>query len=270
MLRILMVTRGVAPLAAGAGGAELVASQLAREMALDGHEVVVVSDVGHPAPEPVAGLSYRPLGNRLLRLVKRRLPAGFPRWLAEHLIGNVSAARAARKLLAQERFDLVHVHGALAALLISRGARVPVVYTEHDATPWICRYRHWWERAIRKVVYRTVNLAAARRATHVATVFHTLGAALVERHGIDGSKVTTIMNGTDVDVFNPHRPGLNPVREACGFERYILFVGRLTPRKAPDLLVRAVADTPGVNLVLAGDGELRPRLEDLARELGVD
>ncbi len=56
-----------------------------------------------------------------------------------------------------------------------------------------------------------------------------------------------------------------------GYGGAFLFVSRLTRLKRADLLVRALA-TPAANavrLVIAGEGEERPALEQLARELGV-
>lgn len=53
----------------------------------------------------------------------------------------------------------------------------------------------------------------------------------------------------------------------------VLWVGRLHPRKTPELAVRAIArlrsEIPGVRLVILGDGPLRPSLEQLAVRLGV-
>jgi glycosyltransferase involved in cell wall biosynthesis len=264
-----MATRGVVPLAAGCGGAEIAAYQVAKAMARRGHEVTLVTD--HRAADfpPVAGLQFVGIESRLLASVKR-LPGGFFGWMLQHLVGNVTTARRVRKLLrSKPGYDVVHVHGNLAAVLISRFVRVPLVYTEHDATPWICRYRRWWERMIRKTVYGTLNAAAFRRADRIAVVFESLRTEIVERWRIPPERVMTIVNGIDVDVFNPERPGASVVRERCGFERYCLFVGRLTPRKAPDLLVRALAEADGVRCAFVGDGPMRRRLEALAAELGV-
>jgi glycosyltransferase involved in cell wall biosynthesis len=50
-----------------------------------------------------------------------------------------------------------------------------------------------------------------------------------------------------------------------GYGDYILWVSRLTPLKRADLLIEALgtAESAGVNAVIAGDGEDRPRLEAL-------
>lgn len=269
-MRILVVTRGVVPIQPGAGGAELAAYQASRELGRRGHRVVLVSDVIDEPQFASENVSFRPIDSALLRRVKV-FPAGFFRWIVEHLIGNVAAARAARRVARREGpFDIVNVNGALAARLVKRWIPgVPVVYTEQDATPWLCRYRRWWERAIRKTVYRLVNVPAFRRVDHVATVFDSLRDELVDRYRIPASKVTTIVNATDADLFNPNRPGRSLVREEFGFDRYVLFVGRLTARKAPDLLVRALADVTDVNCAFVGDGPMRRKLERLAVELGV-
>lgn len=49
-----------------------------------------------------------------------------------------------------------------------------------------------------------------------------------------------------------------------------LFVGKLVPWKRPGDLIEALAAVDGAVAVFAGDGELRPSLERLAKELGVD
>jgi glycosyltransferase involved in cell wall biosynthesis len=56
-----------------------------------------------------------------------------------------------------------------------------------------------------------------------------------------------------------------------GYGDYIFMVSRLTPLKRADLLVRALAtpEAEGVRAVIAGDGEDRARLVELAREVGV-
>ncbi len=57
-----------------------------------------------------------------------------------------------------------------------------------------------------------------------------------------------------------------------GYGDYLFAVSRLTPLKRLDLLVRALAtpEAAGVRCVIAGDGEARPTLEQLVRELGLE
>jgi glycosyltransferase involved in cell wall biosynthesis len=260
-----MVGRGVVPVQVGCGGAELAMFQLGKAIGQAGHKVTLVADVVEGDFPVAPELRVVPLESRLQRFASR-LPNGFVGWMVKHFAGNVASALHARKLLQSESFDLVHTHGNLAALMLSHLTRVPIVYTEHDSTPWSCRYRTWYERFIRRTIYRAINVRVYRRVTTVATTSEALRIELLERFGVEATRATTILNGADIDVFNPD---VERRDSPAPFERYCLFVGRLTPRKAPDLLLEALVEAPRVNCVFAGDGPERRKLEQLAADLGV-
>jgi glycosyltransferase involved in cell wall biosynthesis len=78
------------------------------------------------------------------------------------------------------------------------------------------------------------------------------------RHG----RVRTIYNGVP-DVAAP------PAVEARDGAPTIGAVGRLAPQKGFDLLLRALVDVPAARAVIVGRGDEHPRLEALARDLGV-
>jgi len=270
-VKLLMAGRGVVPVKVGCGGAELAMYQLAQALSLVGHDVTLVADAVEEDFARVPSLEIVQLDSRAQRLAAR-LPSGFFGWITRHLVGNVVTARRVRSLIRSGRqFDVVHVHGNLAAILLSRWTTIPVVYTEHDSTPWSCRYRSWYERLIRKVVYRAVNVTAFKRATRVATISESLRAEIIDRWGLAEARVRTIFNGANFDLFNPDRgaSGEAIVRERYGFERYILFVGSLTARKAPDLLLHALVEARDTCCVFAGNGPMRAKLEVLAQSLGV-
>ncbi len=265
-LRVLMVGRGVVPIKVGCGGAELAMYQLGKTLAGIGHRVTLVADVVESDFPATPGLRFVPPAGSLHELAAR-LPAGFFSWVIRHLIGNLASFVRARQLLRSERFDLVHAHGNLVAYLLGRSAHVPVVYTEHDSTPWSCHYRRRHERLVRRIIYRLVNVPAFRRASAVATACDSLRRDLLERWGISALRVQTILNGADFDVFNPER---HRGSSQSPFQRYCLFAGSLTPRKAPDLIMQALVEAPETNCVFAGDGPMRRRLEQLAAQLGVE
>src|SRR5207245_7681154 len=83
-VKVLMASRGVVPIEAGCGGAEIVAYQLAKNMAESGHDVTFVADLDPAVFEPTPRLSVLPVGGRFQAWV-RRLPAGLPRWMLQHL-----------------------------------------------------------------------------------------------------------------------------------------------------------------------------------------
>jgi phosphatidylinositol alpha-1,6-mannosyltransferase len=80
--------------------------------------------------------------------------------------------------------------------------------------------------------------------------------------------------GVDVDRFRPLASAdRRAVRERFGLDRdrpLVLGVSRLVPRKGFDVLIDAVAGLPDVQLVIAGSGRDRARLERRAGERGVD
>jgi dolichol-phosphate mannosyltransferase len=274
-LRVLMLTRGVVPLAAGAGGAELAAHELSRALVTDGHEVTLVADYADGDADEFPGLALRPVDSRFVRAAER-VPGAFPNWLARHLAGNLAVVRRARQILREQPHDIVHAHGALSAALLANVADIPVIYTEHDAPPWLCRYRSPLERVVRRATYRTINAAAFRLADRVGATFAALREDAIGRFGVSPAKITTIANGTNLSVFSapeitPAERSLDAARRGGGhpvpFEDFCLFVGRLEPRKAPDLLLHALVQAPGTNCVFVGDGPMRRDLERLSEEL---
>lgn len=74
--------------------------------------------------------------------------------------------------------------------------------------------------------------------------------------------------GLDAEVM-PHPPAPLRYRNAPS-EGFILSVNRLDRAKRIDLLIEAAADDPALDVVIAGDGPDRARLEQLARDRGVN
>lgn len=107
---------------------------------------------------------------------------------------------------------------------------------------------------------------------------------LVELYDADPRRVAVVHPGVDLAVFTP-APDRAVVRADLGVRPdalVLLFVGRIQPLKAPDVLLRAAAAMVARDPVLrqrlavvvaggpSGTGLARPRaLEDLARSLGI-
>jgi glycosyltransferase involved in cell wall biosynthesis len=93
--------------------------------------------------------------------------------------------------------------------------------------------------------------------------------------GVPAERCALIENGIDISQYTRRQPvseakrrlGLAPQRLVLGA------VGRLSPEKGFDLLIRSVhgllQDGVDVELVIAGDGDDEPRLRQLIAELGV-
>jgi len=111
---------------------------------------------------------------------------------------------------------------------------------------------------------RQATRLALQRAGRVMALSRSLADATAAL-GIPGKKISVVPNGVNLANF-PHQPG-------APRESIILYAGTLIPRKAPDLLIRAMpeilARLPDYRLVLVGEGEMRPALESLAAELNL-
>jgi glycosyltransferase involved in cell wall biosynthesis len=204
----------------------------------------------------------------------RRVPLTFLRWILQHLVGNVRAAARARALLSGRTapFDLVHVHGALAALLLTRTVRscdppIPLVYSEHDATPWTCRPRRAWEGSVRRAIYRAVNLRACRMATLVVPNYEALGNELSALAGLPRNKFVTVPNGFDGERATGGE--VTTSRKAVhGVSRYCVFVGSLIDRKGPDILIRALSSVD-IPCIIIGGGPMRQELQRLVAHANI-
>jgi len=149
--------------------------------------------------------------------------------------------------------DLVHTHLVHADVYGALGARV-LVSTKHNDDPF------------RAGTFRFVERALARRAARIIAITHSLARFQVERVGLPAAKVEVIHYGLD-DV--PQAWGTNPPDPVPPDARVLLCVCRLEPQKGVDVAIRALPEILGAHLVVLGEGQQRPALEQLARELDV-
>ncbi|MDX2098171.1 MAG: glycosyltransferase [Leptolyngbyaceae cyanobacterium bins.59] len=82
-------------------------------------------------------------------------------------------------------------------------------------------------------------------------------------YALGRNTVRSIPNGV------PDRGEPPPLPDRLAGEMVLGCIGRLDPMKAQDVLLRAVAQVEGVQLVILGEGGERPALEQLAQELGI-
>jgi glycosyltransferase involved in cell wall biosynthesis len=111
--------------------------------------------------------------------------------------------------------------------------------------------------------------AAYRECDLLVCVSGTLKQIIVDTCGVSADKVVVIPNGVDTAFFNPAR--YDSKRLFTGFT--IGFVGNLYAWAGIDLLFEAIAELrqAGIEIstVVVGDGMMRLRWEEQARELGI-
>ncbi|MEZ5934202.1 MAG: glycosyltransferase [Alphaproteobacteria bacterium] len=107
----------------------------------------------------------------------------------------------------------------------------------------------------------------ARRVDASITVCAALKDALIEIGG-DPSRVHVMRNGVDLAQFRPAKRA--DARQRWHMERPTLIsVGHLIERKGHDLVIQALVHRAEVDLIIAGDGPERGRLQRLTERLGL-
>lgn len=225
------------------GGIEHHVQELGARLAERGHDVFVYTRTNYTRERHRRFLGMRP----------RYLPT----ISSKHLDAIVHSGLATLDAVAR-RADVVHYHAVgpgLPAILPRYASRAKVVLTVHglDAD------RAKWGGGARRVL-RIAQWLSARVPDATIVVSRDLQRHYASTYGRD---TVYVPNGV---VEMPARPP-SEITKRWGLrgKDYVLFVGRLVPEKAPDLLVRAFARIPGeTRLVLAGGSSFT---DDYVREL---
>jgi glycosyltransferase involved in cell wall biosynthesis len=178
--------------------------------------------------------------------------------------------RLAREIHARQ-IDVVHAHQYTPFFYASVGAKLSgrhprVIFTEHG--------RHYPDVVSRK--RRLANwLIFDKLADDVTAVCQFSARSLSDQDGFSGDRIEIIPNGIDFEKYQTGedraalrwRLGLKPGR------RYIIIVARFHPVKDHATLITAfaglAASRADVDLLLVGDGPLRPDIERQISALGI-
>ena len=284
--RVAMITVHTSPLerpgTGDAGGLNVYVVEVAKQLVALGIEVEIFTRATEGALAPVVEM--------MPGVLVRHVMAGpFDGLAKEDLPGQLCAFTAGvMQLLAahpEGYYDIVHSHywlsGQVGWLAADRW-HVPLVHTMHT----MARVKNADlaagdrpEPKGREIGEAQVVAAADRLVANTDLEAR----QLIDLYDADPARVTVVNPGVDLDLFTPE--GRDAARAAGGMgpdDLLVLFVGRVQPLKAPDLLLKAAADLMerrsdlGARLTVAvlggpsGSGVDRPRwLEDLTDDLGI-
>jgi D-inositol-3-phosphate glycosyltransferase len=278
--RVAMVSMHTSPLEppglGDAGGLNVYVSELARRLGERGVTIDVLTRQTDPAADVVEI-------NEWVRVVP--VPAGPPAPLPKEELPGLAGCFADALADRVDCYDLVHTHywlSGMVGLELKRRDGIPLVHTMHT----MARVKNSFrgpddghepldrEHGEAAIVARADGLTA-----------NTVDEAedLRRLYGADPDIITVVPPGVDLHTFHP----CNQARWRTLFDlpvdaQVIVFVGRVQPLKAPDVLIRAVAelvqDDPvrrsALRLVIIGspsgpDQAWARSLPDLADRLGV-
>jgi glycosyltransferase involved in cell wall biosynthesis len=174
-----------------------------------------------------------------------------------------------RRLVRQERCDLLHVHlfpELYAAACACAGLDISLVYTEHSSMNRRRRFG-WIAKALDALAYgpysRIVAVNASTRANLLRWLPQLAGRTLVIPNGVrlDGPIAPASKADLMSELGIPGQPG----------PFLILFAGRLTHEKGVDTLISSLALLRDSHVVclLAGEGDQRSTLERMTADLGL-
>ena len=196
-------------------------------------------------------LSHLPLVHRRLIRIQNLVFSGYSKAL------DTDETERIARFLSEHRVQRVLAeYGPTGCLLAPacRKARVPLSVHFHG---WDASF------ALRRWVTRCEYRILARQATHLICPSRFLAENLAQA-GLPRSKLEVIPCGVDTDAFKP---------SATVDAQLVLAVGRLVPKKGPDLTLRAFAQIaerhPHARLEFVGDGPLREECQSLIKNLGL-
>ena len=285
--RVAVLSFHTSPLAqpgtGDAGGLNVYVLQTARRLAQRGVEVEIFTRATHSSQPPVEEAGDGVLVRNIVAgpfegLRKEDLPTQLCPFVA-----GVMRAEAGH---APGYYDLIHSHYWLsgqAGLVAAEHWGVPLVHTAHtlaEVKNAVLTAGDTPEPESRRIGEQQIVDAAHR------LVVNTTGERdeLVGYYDADPADIDIVPPGADLEQYTPGtQRGTEKARRALGLAQkteVIAFVGRIQPLKAPDVVVRALAEIVradphrDVRLLVvggpSGSGLERPRsLMDLADELGV-
>lgn len=257
-MRIAVVCSDLGVRIPGTKGASIHLDAITRAFAELGHQVLLVGVAGHGSPPPGIETFLLPHPGRTTGLRREIRKLVFTRRLRR-------AARAAVDAfgpdVVYERLSLFGTAGR--RLAADTGARhvleINALLSEEETA-----YRSLRLQRIARRREDTVLRSAALRVA----VSDELASRVRERCGL---RVDVVPNGVERQLFE-NLASKRDAREAFGLPpdgRLVGFTGSLRPWHGLDLAIDALGHLPGVDLVVAGEGDVRAELEARAERLHV-
>ena len=277
-MRILNVTQSYAPFYEF-GGPPVKVRALSEELARRGHQVTVLTadwklDTRFPGGMAPPETSRSPFGWRQDENGVQSIY--LPTWLHYRALSwNPAAKRFARARL--RNFDVVHIFGLydlLGPAIATRCRALKIPYVVEPIGMFLPIVRSFWKKRVYQSMFGKKMLDGARFL--IATSEQEAEELLAG--GIPREKIFLRRNGVEVPAKLPARGAFRAKHELPVDAKVILFLGRLSAKKSPDLLLQAFAELGGellrskdARLVFAGpdDEGLQAGLLRKAEKLGI-
>lgn len=189
---------------------------------------------------------------------------------------NIRAVFAARKLMKEQKFDLVSTHTMLASAIIR--AAILLLRKKPKVVCTVHGYLFHESDGLKKWIYLLPEKLCAR-VTTVLMVMNREDYKIAERRRLYKDRLVSIDGmGIDLAKFSPITPEeRSSAREEMGIGKddfVFVYAAEFSKRKNQAFLIRSFAEIsveyPGMRLLLAGTGNLLGECKSLACNLGVE
>ena len=263
-MKIGYIVQQFYPTAYGSG---VHAFELALELTKLGHELHIITK-GEPRQQQYEIFKAIHI-HRVLNYI--HTPYYFP---FNSLILWTSGIRVLRKL----GLDTILGHGFETSLFFKRNKKQPMIY-KAVGTIGLQKDRESviWRDILGKIYFPLLgNLekTAINHADFVIAISDSIKREIVSKYSIPENKIFRIYNGVNARRFHPSNDYMELKDQLqIDSKKIILFVGRLSPIKGPQLLIRAVPtilkEHPESIFLFLGKGPLLSHLKRISHELRV-
>lgn len=192
-----------------------------------------------------------------------------PRTLAEQ-VDHYGALVRNLLIDSEDEYDVIHAHdwlcypaGIAAKEITGKPLIIHVHATEFDR----CGGNNVNESVYQRERY------GMHQADHIIAVSELTRRIIIDKYGIDPSKVTVVHNGSEASLPHPESRFKNLYKLKEEGKKVVMFAGRITIQKGVDYFIHAAKKVleyeKGVYFIVAGSGDMEEQIIKLTADLGI-
>lgn len=187
---------------------------------------------------------------------------------------DLSVLKKIERLIEEDKIDILHVHGAMAnfiAQFLKKRIKIPIVTTMHSD------YLLDFDTFFKKIFFTKLNAWSLKKIDYFIAVSDNFKDMLIDR-GFRPNGIYTVYNGMEFENVPKEISSKEAFAEKHGIvlEEDVTYIGiaaRFDVVKGVDIFIKGAAElykeNKNVRFVIAGDGDGREQLTELAEKLGI-
>ena len=244
-----------------------------------GHDVSIATTDGNPFKDPSSFKKYSEITKKISTSSKNVITINGTAIIPVHSVSSnfgmysMNARSIAKKTV--KNFDLIHIyswyhHIGIEFFKAAKKYNIPVVFTAMGTLQSDAQNFNKTQKSI-------IDLLYTKKIIQYASVLHSVGSSEIKSYtqlGGDTKKIIQIENGIDPKDFEITTKSDILIRLNLENKYYILYLGRLHPKKGIELLLdsfKNISMDDKIYLVIAGSGEddYVKKIKEYTKSLGL-